>query len=177
MRKTRTNNRSPIRVSLLVLGFALSASCQDDACDPDVYLDDETGQWVVDNPRTGRTWLRCPLGQEWDAEVLHCAGQAALFGYAEAQGACPAGFSWPGDGDFGTVLCDPVDISGCDAQYGSCSDCDLCRLMFEVDTGRYVSDSSGGSSGGVTTYDFGTGCANWGADPESTNINVRCVKD
>jgi hypothetical protein len=164
-------------LAFLLPVLALSASCDDSARGPDVYLDGETGQWVVDNPRTGRTWLRCPLGQEWDDAVEHCSGQAGLFCYAEAQGACPEGFSWPEDGDFGTVLCDPIDISGCDAQYGACSDCDLCRLMFQTDTGRYVSASSGGTSGGVTVYDFGTGCANWGADPEATNTNVRCVKD
>jgi hypothetical protein len=166
------------RLSILALLLAITIpGCDEPRKDYEVYLDDETGQWVVDHPRTDAVWLRCPVGQEWNDESSRCDGAVTLLGFEEAKDACPQGFSWPGDDDFATVLCDPVDISNCDTQYGSCSDCARCRLMFEIDTGRYVSSSSEGQTGGVTVYDFATGCADWGGNPESTNINVRCVKD
>jgi hypothetical protein len=163
--------------SLSLLVSSLVLGCDEPRRDYEVYFDDGTGQWVVDNPRTGAAWLRCPVGQEWNDDSERCDGVPGLFDFEGAQAACPPGFSWPGDGDFSTVLCDPVDISNCDAQYGSCSECARCRMMFEIDKGRYVSASSGEGSGGVTVYDFATGCAEWGGSLDSTNSNVRCLKD
>jgi hypothetical protein len=172
-----TTRTLPEVLALLSLLAGLAGACDAELQDYEVYLDDETGQWVVDNPRTGIPWLRCPVGQEWAAESSRCEGAADVLAFDQAKAACPSGFSWPDNGAFASVLCDPVDVSTCDAQYGACSDCARCRLMFEIDTGRYLSAASDEQTGSVTVYDFATGCADSGDHPDSVTSNVRCVKN
>ncbi|HUT77539.1 MAG TPA: hypothetical protein VM285_07625 [Polyangia bacterium] len=174
---TTTKKMLPAVGALLSLLAALAGACDAGMHDYEVYLDDETGQWVVDNPRDGIPWLRCPVGQEWLVEPSRCEGTADLLVFDQAKDACPPGFSWPDNGAFASVLCDPVDVSSCDAQYGSCSDCARCRLMFEIDKGRYVSAASDEQADSVTVYDFATGCASSGDQPDSVSSNVRCIKD
>jgi hypothetical protein len=163
--------------ALFLLLSVLAGACDDGMHDYEVYLDDETGQWVVDNPRTGIPWLRCPVGQEWSDGASRCEGTADVLAFDQAKDACPPGFSRPDNSAFTSVLCDPVDVSICDDQYGSCSDCARCRLMFEIDKGRYMSAASDEQVDSVTVYDFATGCADSGDEPGSVSSNVRCIKD
>jgi hypothetical protein len=153
-----------------------------------VRLDGETGQWVVDHPTSGLAWLRCMIGQSWNADAGRCDGEQTLFYLFDAVKACPAGFSLPTDADLASVICNykgtgtvncPLD------EYDPCSECSVCVDLFGKDTDGWIlsadmekTESQGKDWWLTRVWDFKTGCATMDGDGGTDYLcyNVRCVK-
>jgi hypothetical protein len=166
---------------LLPLLFAACDSGPAASCGG-TYFDEELGQWVVRHEVTGRRWLRCPVGQEWNPGACECEGLPNEGDFGWARTACPEGFFWPSDYDFTSVLCNLVHNDGeaaCDDHYSPCEECSVCREMFGADRGWYASSNSdldriNGHWGESSGYSFANGCFGSASDEK---MPVRCVED
>ena len=105
----------------------------------DVYSDPETGQTVIKDSETGKTWLRCPMGQTWDEKTCSCIGTLKKYSLQESLEACPDGYQLPQNEDFRDVVCDEIEPVVCDVKrYDACQECSKCVSLFGMDEGNYV---------------------------------------
>ena len=164
--------------------LAAIAGCQNEDDTARAFFDDETGQWVVAHPETGKLWLRCDIGQTWNRQSGRCTGERLEMIYSEALLACPDGFSMPSNADMASVLCNLVD----EGEYGHrkydpCSECSTCDYMFPDEKGGYFSSTTYTlqleDSKKIASYEFEFWAGYvWGlyTDTQET-ANVTCVKD
>jgi hypothetical protein len=112
---------------------------------------------TVEQPGSGRVWLRCPIGMEWSG--WECTGTVSDQLWSQALNACPAGFDLPSLDDFVQIL------SGCDSQvinhseYGG--ECDSCGQSPECDA-MFTNDPTGSDDG-------------WNGDMKSAEYWTRTV--
>jgi len=174
------------RMVAMVLG--LLAGCADEAKEeglPVVHDDALDVDYVV-HPETGRRWLRCALGQTYDADRGACAGEATRFGFLAALEACPDGYAVPSNEDFATVLCNFRgqfdEVCPGNNRYDPCADCSICASMFPGDTGMYPSSSYDPFPGNESYYHFWSfwfdlGCmVDDATTPQNPVHTVRCVE-
>jgi len=95
MDQRNVRNHSLMLVLLMLAALCLLWMTAMAQAAEDVYLPAEPG--MVTDPRTGLTWMRCSLGQHWQAGA--CEGEAQEFSWDEAR-AVAQGFRYGGRDDW-----------------------------------------------------------------------------
>jgi hypothetical protein len=89
---------------------------------------------TVEQPNSGPTWLRCPLGMTWDG--WRCTGTAAFLTWSAAQATCPSGYTLPMIADYISLLGDCDSDALLHYDFGDCNSCGAsatCTAMFTDD--------------------------------------------
>lgn len=155
-------------------------------------LDEETGEYVVTNPRDNTVWRRCNAYQTWNTEKNRCEASDTTLSCEDIGQACPEGFRVPSQTQFGLLLCSDetteIDLYGGGSEtcpgveYGGCADCDACRELFGDDKASYPgsscyrSDDKGRAGYVGVMLSLETGCAV--SDWYSCEMysDVKCIK-
>ena len=129
---------------------------------------------VIAQAEGGLSWLRCPLGQNWDGET--CAGEAKSMTFFEARGACPAGFKLPSAEVVLSLFsnCDQATASGGSGHCAACQDSKACHAVFPKALGRTWTFSWNGEKGTVRSVGFD---GSVGEDKPEERLPVHCVKN
>lgn len=150
--------------------MALSRVCEADA------RQSAPREGEVQLPDTALFWLRCPIGQEWEASS--CQGSPKQLQWKEALKACPAGYRLPFKKEFIELLggCEDAVKRG---NKGGCQECatsKTCSSMFGEDTLDYwTSLPFAGDPSYAWFVDFEYGSVDSYGSKDSS-CHVRCLR-
>lgn len=146
----------------------------------EVTLDEETGQYAVEDAASGTVWLACAVGAKWNTDSQQCDGEPAEISYKVGIQSCPTGFSLPSREDYVAVMCDHLGAKNriCpNDQYTKCRDCAACRAVFSSHTGVYLTDGYDEGDAWIgEEVNLGTGCITSDGYYPEDDYSFHCVK-
>lgn len=120
----------------------------DTATDTDTDTDTDCLTDEIQQPSTNLNWLRCPLGQTWDASSCSCTGTAASMDWCDASGETST-FCTPDNP--GTNICKSTFGAGY-----RLPNVDEYRALLEIPDGsKWGSECDSGDGGTMCTEKFG----------------------
>jgi hypothetical protein len=169
----------------LVMFFIVSCDEEDKQCNASSVYNDSDGNDVIADETTGKVWLRCAMGQDWNGAKCTCDGVPSKYCLDEARVACPDGYKLPSEKDLDKLFCKPqyersVKCPG--DVYNSCAECQICSDLFGNDSSSYLADYVGNHTDGYYKMWGFDGC-NWEDEYTDTScqagrtMKVRCVSE